>query len=773
MATKPTYKLSCELLNHTGDVRALDVAADGSFVSTSRDKTAILWKCSPDGNVTENIVMIGHTNYVVSVCVMNPTQKHPKGLIITGGNDQHILTYIPGELQPLFKVKEHQNTVCCLSTSHVEPNSFLSSSWDVTAKLWCVNDSGCPEQKLTYIGHSAAVWSVVDLPNGSVVTGSADKTVIVYCRNSTILHKLEGHTDCVRAIASIKENEFLTCANDAVIKHWSAVTGDCLGNFYGHNNYIYSISAIHEGNLAVSSGEDKTLRVWCQGEVAQIIELPAQSIWCVKFLPNEDIVCGSSDGIVRIFSASPDRQADSATIQKFEEAVAHSQKSTEEQLGLKNVSDPSVLQQPGKKDGETKLVKEGDVVKAYNWSQSELTWVLIGEVTGSNPAEGGKQLLNGIEYDYVFSIDIQDGVPPLKLPYNNGQDPWHVAQKFIDDNDLSQLYLEQIANFILKNSTPAPVVNNSSQFYDPFTGGNRYIPSSAPQTVAQPSPVPSQKSVNTGSTLSYIPHNTFLKLEQSNIASMREKLKEFNSKSETASCRITEEQLESVLKLTTSQNEAAVSSGAIDILRSLLKWPSTLLLPILDVVRLVVLRKNVNDKFCTDELLRLLRPFLENDQQGPNQMLTFRALANMMVHETGEKLCAKHQNDLLHLTSSLTQLGNKNNQVAMSTFLLNFVISRNKANDTEGRAQVLDAILKLLPLITDPEAIFRTLVALGTLLTDPSISEGERTKFIQTMHQSQTALKFMQDACDTGSAKQTPEKVPYLAAEIINLVVWN
>ena len=31
---------------------------------------------------------------------------------------------------------------------------------------------------------------------------------------------------------------------------------------------------------------------------------------------------------------------------------------------------------------------------------------------------GRKQLYEGKEYDYVFDVDVQDGVPPLKLPYN-------------------------------------------------------------------------------------------------------------------------------------------------------------------------------------------------------------------------------------------------------------------------------------------------------------------------------------------------------------------
>ena len=29
-----------------------------------------------------------------------------------------------------------------------------------------------------------------------------------------------------------------------------------------------------------------------------------------------------------------------------------------------------------------------------------------------------KQVYEGKEYDYVFDVDIKDGAPPLKLPYN-------------------------------------------------------------------------------------------------------------------------------------------------------------------------------------------------------------------------------------------------------------------------------------------------------------------------------------------------------------------
>lgn len=63
------------------------------------------------------------------------------------------------------------------------------------------------------------------------------------------------------------------------------------------------------------------------------------------------------------------------------------------------------------------MVKAGDKVEAYQWSTAETTWQQIGEVTdavGSNR----KQIYQGIEYDYVFDVDIAENMPPLKLPYN-------------------------------------------------------------------------------------------------------------------------------------------------------------------------------------------------------------------------------------------------------------------------------------------------------------------------------------------------------------------
>lgn len=67
-------------------------------------------------------------------------------------------------------------------------------------------------------------------------------------------------------------------------------------------------------------------------------------------------------------------------------------------------------------------------------------------------------------------MDIEDGKPPLKLPYNKGEDPWLAAQQFIHRNDLSQHFLEQVANFIVTNIKENEPIEPVVGAVDPFTG---------------------------------------------------------------------------------------------------------------------------------------------------------------------------------------------------------------------------------------------------------------------------------------------------------------
>lgn len=301
------------------------------FSRCSRSALLIFGISRRKGNEYEqSAVLQDHSNFVSAVCVINPSEKNPNGYIITGSNDNTICIYVANETVPMRTITVHQNTVCNLRTGKKE-DTFFSSSWDLTAKLWDMNDLSKPQ--LNLVGHTAAVWCVADLPNGNIITGSADKLVIVWSREGVVQHKLTGHNDCIRDITDIKEDEFITCANDATIRHWNAKLGTCLGIYSGHENYIYSIAATINGTYVFSSGEDRTIRVWHNAEISQTIVLPTQSIWCIDLFSNGDVIAGSSDGAVRIFSSNPERYANADILEAFEKEVASSTLNAQQVIG--------------------------------------------------------------------------------------------------------------------------------------------------------------------------------------------------------------------------------------------------------------------------------------------------------------------------------------------------------------------------------------------------------------------------------------------------------
>lgn len=65
---------------------------------------------SPDRGFTEMHTMSGHSNFVSCVCIIAPSDKYPRGLIATGGNDNNICIFSLDQPQPLYTLKGHKNT---------------------------------------------------------------------------------------------------------------------------------------------------------------------------------------------------------------------------------------------------------------------------------------------------------------------------------------------------------------------------------------------------------------------------------------------------------------------------------------------------------------------------------------------------------------------------------------------------------------------------------------------------------------------------------------
>ncbi|XP_038048576.1 phospholipase A-2-activating protein-like [Patiria miniata] len=751
--TNEIFKFSCTLQGHEMDVRAVTAAyyPDSSIITASRDRTARIWIPTGSG-YEEQHCMRGHENFIAAVCVLPPSDKYPKGLIATGGNDHKINVYQPDSPVPEYTLTGHANTVCALAAGKF--GTLLSGSWDTTAKVW-LNQRNV----MTLKGHDAAVWAVALMPGqGLMLTGSADKTIKMW-RAGKSERTFVGHSDCVRALAILSELEFLSAANDNTIRRWTT-SGDCTQQLQAHTSFVYSIALLPNGSDFVTSGEDRTVRVWRQGDCSQTITLPAQSVWCVAALPNGDIVAGSSDGVARVFSTNPERIASAEAQDLYNQQVAAFSMPAKAQafggIKMEDLPGKEDLSKPGKKEGQTKLVRVGDTVEAYSWSVADSNWNKIGDVVGTEGDDtqpsSSKVMYEGTEYDYVFNVDLEEGKPALKLPYNISEDPWLTAQRFIHSNDLSQQFLEEIANFIIKNTKGVTLGGAAPPSGgDPFTGGSRYIPGSEPPpgvpraggdpttprsgtdpftgagryvptygASSQPNQIPSA-APQTKQPNPYFPKLTFVTFDTANAQAILAKLKDFNSALDESGQldEVAFGQLEQLLL--NAGNSASPTAEQLGTLWRALQWPMDKVFPAIDILRLVIRHPAINQHFCNQTdgnqfLSRLL--LLASESSTPaSRMLAMRTLSNAFSQPHGAELLAANRDTVITSALQCQGVANKNLHVAMTTVLLNFAVVLQSGSDIEARSHCLSAASTILDNESDPEALFRLLVAIGTLMS--------------------------------------------------------
>ena len=151
----------------------------------------------------------------------------------------------------------HQGSVISLSQS-VE-TEFVSGASDGTARVWDVETG---KVKFTLDGHSGDV-QVLSLPNGIVITGSADKIIRLWYKGK-LEKKIEGHSDIIRGFSEVPNvNGFVSCSNDKTVKLWQ-LDGTWLLDYKGHTKSVSCVSTLETGEI-VSVGDDLAIKVWDEG----------------------------------------------------------------------------------------------------------------------------------------------------------------------------------------------------------------------------------------------------------------------------------------------------------------------------------------------------------------------------------------------------------------------------------------------------------------------------------------------------------------------------
>ncbi|KAK4454720.1 PUL domain-containing protein [Podospora aff. communis PSN243] len=750
------FQLSAELRGHEKDVRSVVFPSPDLVVSGSRDSTTVLWRKVAD-KFTKSSTLPGQ-HYVNSLSYFSAAQSNsPDGLLVRGFGDNLIEINNPNTPEDDHKrlLVGHAGNVCALDVSP-DGSYLVSGSWDAKSLVWSTK-TWDPELSLVHGEEGKAVWAALSYSKDVVITACADTFIRIFHLPSSTgsfqevsPYRKLSNDDVVRALCRFPAGvrhptgaDFASAGNDSIIKLWK-IDGTQVASLYGHESFIYSLAPLPTGEL-VSSGEDRTVRVWRGKTCVQAITLPAISVWQVAVCQeNGDIAAGTSDGVVRIFTRSPERAADPGTISEFDAAVQHATvKGTK--VDRKDVKTREWLQTAkGTKHKQVTMVLEDDEsIAAYQWSEATDEWTKIGTVVDSEEAVQKRKKVEyqGKEYDYVFDVDTEDGKPPHKLPYNLGDDTYQAATKFLNDNSLPMSYLEAVAAFIRENTAEARQSGDGAS-------GTAKTPVDDPTT-------------------RYLPHTTYLNLTQSKLEPAFRRLKESNNKEIQAGNKHIAmnpddvNRLEALVDLLSRPSRTTIPAETIDVVfRLLTQWPYGSRLPVLDMLRCMAARPGLASfpqwRRYGNAIGIALRSALDQEQYGidsaggsatftledvrwddvnPNSlMMALRTITNLFGSTEGRAMVSKDAGTVVGLMgriagiSGQTPFGtsNANVQTALITTAFNYACLAY--NERQGPipqrsidTSLLSHLLKIAAAVardqSADEILFRAVMTIGMILS--------------------------------------------------------
>ena len=677
---------------------------------------------------------------------------------LTGGQDALIHAFDVaisdlGELKvshaPRYSLLGHAGNVSSLRAYGAD--YIVSGSWDNTVRVWrawtCV---------ATLSAHTHAVWSVLPLDADRVLSASADKSVCLWslALPQRPIATFSGASQAVRDLARLDDVSFAAAGNDGTIRVY-ALDGahDATppqGTIATLPAFVYALAA-HDTELA-SSGEDRAVHVWADGALRQRIDVPALSVWCVCALSNGDLACGASDGIVRVFTRASERRAPADAIAVHSDAVATQSLSFAEIEGIAP-QERSALNTPGASEGTVCVVRDGSRTERFHWHAGEARWSPTGVVTeGAAPAS--KQMHNGRAYDYVFDVDVQDGVPPLKLPYNVSENTYVAASRFLEENHLPVSYLDQVVGFLEKNTRAVGIAPPAASA-DPYTGDSQYVPSAAAPRAPAPAPAAAAADPFTGGdaltsatpALQTLPQTKYLSFTQANLPAALSKLQQLSREVPGASLR--ESDAAALERLVAALEKPGMRADPSVLLALLPAWPIAARFPLLDLLRIAAAHAGTVPvpELATAALVgadwdALEAPGVDAKAGSTNAMLALRVLANAFVAPNGAtSMDAIALEALATLRHPPWAMLNKHGRTALATVAYNYSVYA-QTQPFAHTSFLLEVLIEVLSQDAGSEAAYRALVALGNLLcTGAPLPPSLRSRALERAEACRTALR--------------------------------
>ena len=284
-------KVQQEFIGHVDEVLDLKII-DQNHVLVCLNATEAKILNKSDFTVTS---LKGHSDNILCADVNGD-------LIVTGGKDKIINLFRAGVLESTFKGHTEEVTGVALTNK----SWFVSSSLDLTLKVWKTSELSSNASLFTCVAHSKDITSVKVSPDCKMIASSSqDKSIKLWNSKLQLKKELIGHKRGVWDVVFHENDQILaSCSGDMTVKVWTLQSFECIRTLEGSQNSILKVLFCQ--SVLVSSGSDGLLKVWDYktGANLQTYEAHNGKIWALAFQKSENcnfLITGGTDSLIQFW----------------------------------------------------------------------------------------------------------------------------------------------------------------------------------------------------------------------------------------------------------------------------------------------------------------------------------------------------------------------------------------------------------------------------------------------------------------------------------------
>jgi WD40 repeat protein/ABC-type lipoprotein export system ATPase subunit len=241
-----------EMKGHSDNITSVAISPDNkTIVSGSEDQTIRLWDIN--GNLI-NETFARENNKITSVAISS------NGDIVSGSEDNTVRLR-DKNLNQIAKY-EHDKKVTSVAITP-DGETIVSGSLDKKVRL-CNREGDLIAEPFTK--HQRFVYGVAITPDGkTIVSGSKDKTVCLWNRNGNLLKEFTAHQGAIKTMAISSDGQTVISGDTSGTVYWWDREDDLINKSpeeHKHNISVNSIAITPDGNITVTGGQDRRLRLW-------------------------------------------------------------------------------------------------------------------------------------------------------------------------------------------------------------------------------------------------------------------------------------------------------------------------------------------------------------------------------------------------------------------------------------------------------------------------------------------------------------------------------